>query len=94
MVNEGNKRSLIVKNVTKADMCKYAVASGDEKKEALLKQMNPFVTGLKNAEGYSGGIAVFECEVHPGNQVTWYCGDKKISRQTFRFIFHSVVQHS
>lgn len=86
MVKDGNKRSLIVKNVTKADMCKYAVACGDEKKEALLKQMNPFVTGLKNADGYSGGIAVFECEVHPGNQVTWYFGDKKISRQAFSML--------
>lgn len=84
MSQEGNRRSLIVKNVTKSDYCKYSVSVGSEKKESTLAPKMPFVQTLRNSEGYIGGIAVFECQVHPGIQVQWYYGTKPITRQNFR----------
>ena len=84
MITEGKKQSLIVKNVTKSDFCKYTANCDGQKKEASLTQKKPFVKSLQNVDGYVGGIAVFECQVHTGLQVTWYYGSKKINRQNFR----------
>ena len=84
MVKEGSRRSLIVKNVTRSDFCKYSATSGGETKDAQLKPKSPFVRKVQNAEGYMGGIAVFEVEVCAGCQVQWYWGNKKINKQSFR----------
>ena len=84
MIQNGNRRSLIVKNVTKSDFCKYTVSCRGEKKEAKLSKKNPFVTSVQNTKGYIGGIAVFQCDVHVGTQVNWYYGNKVINRKNFR----------
>jgi len=85
MTQTGNKHSLIVKNVTKTDFCKYSVKIGDKSEEASLSQQKPFIKPIEKAEGFIGGIAVFDCQVHPGIQVTWYFGSKKINRGNFRY---------
>ena len=84
MISEGSKRSLIVKNVTTADFCKYSVSCKGEKLDAELCIMKPFTKNMSDTEGYIGGIAVFECEVQPGTQVTWFYGSQMINRQNFR----------
>ena len=85
MTEKDCKRSLIVKNVTKADFSKYSAECNGEKIDANMKAQNPFVQKLSNAHGYMQGIAVFECKVQSGMQVTWYYGAKKINRQNFRW---------
>ena len=50
-VAQGNKRSLIVKNCTKADFTSYAVEFGGEKKEAKLTQQMAFVKKVADVQG-------------------------------------------
>ena len=85
MVSEGNRRSLIIKNVTKADFCKYSVKCNGERQEMTLREKQPFIRKVKDTQGFIGGIAVLECNVPTGTQVTWYCGAKKICRENFRY---------
>ena len=40
---------------------------------------------IEASHGYLEGIAVFECRVHQGVQVTWYKENEKITRQKFRY---------
>lgn len=84
MIQSGNRQSLIVKNVTQADYCKYTANCNGEKKEASLMPKKAFLQKMQDVKGYTGGISVFECEVNPGTQVTWYFGTKKITTQNFR----------
>jgi len=78
-------RALLVKNCTNADFCKYAIEVNGEKSEASLKTMSPFVSKIQNESGPVGGIALFSCEVRPAVQVSWYFGNQKISRSSFRY---------
>ena len=84
MLQSGQFHSLIVKNVTKNDFCKYSAEFLGDKKEAKLEPKKPFLKPIENVEGYIGDISVFQCQVHQGTQVTWYFGSKKINRQNFR----------
>merc|ERR1739838_417746 len=79
-VVDGNKRALIVKNVTKDDFASYSAECDGAKKEAKLSQMSPFVAKIQDVEGYRGDIAVFECQITPGSIVTWFANGKKINR--------------
>ena len=85
-VVDGNKRALIVKNVTKDDFASYSAECDGAKKEAKLSQMSPFVAKIQDVEGYRGDIAVFECQITPGSIVTWFANGKKINRLDFRYL--------
>ena len=52
---------------------------------ATLEQKHPFMSKIEASQGYLEGIAVFECRVHQGVQVTWYKENEKITRQKFRY---------
>ena len=81
----GNFRRLIVKNITSGDLAaKFSCEAKGEKTTAELKKKSPWVTPLENAEGPVQGIAVFELEVEPATQVTWFVGNKAVTRQNFR----------
>ena len=85
MTTDGNRRSLIVKNVTKAEFCNYSVSAGNEKKEAKLTLKSPWVEKMANIEGFIENIAVFQCKVQPSTHVVWYAGNKAICRKNFRY---------
>lgn len=85
MVCAGKQRSLIIKNVTEQDFTNYSVKTGDAMKTANLARRCPFTETIENTEGYLQGIAVFECEVHQGVQVTWFKENEKITKEKFRF---------
>lgn len=85
-VVNGAKRSLIVKNCTKADFASYAVECGGEKKEAKLSAQSAFTEKVKDQQGKSGGIAVFECRVTPGSIVSWAINGKKINKLDFSIL--------
>ena len=89
MVSAGSKRSLIIKNVTEKDFTNYSVKMGDVTKTANLEKKCPFTMQMESTEGYLGGIAVFECEVHQGVQVTWFKGTEKITKEKFRLVYFS-----
>ena len=88
-VVDGNKRALIVKNVTKDDFASYSAECDGAKKEAKLSQMSPFTAKIQDVEGYLGDIAVFECQVTPGSIVTWFVNGKKINKLDFRYALQS-----
>lgn len=81
---EGNKRKLIVKNITEKDLTTFTCEAKGEKSCAELSKLSPWVETIENTEGPVGGIAVFEVMVQPQTQVTWYIENKKIRRQDFR----------
>jgi hypothetical protein len=82
---EGNFRKLIVKNITEKDLKEsISCEAKGEKCSAKLEKQSPFVNKLEKAEGFMNGIAVFNCRVHPGIQVSWSVGGKQINKQNFR----------
>ena len=81
---DGEKRILIVKNVTQDDFTKYQIEFNGEKSEASLTRQSPFVEKLENQKAQNEGIAVFTCTVRPAVQVTWYKGSQKIDKKSFR----------
>ena len=82
---DGEYRQLIVKNITEKDLKEgFSCEAKGDKSTAKLEKQKPFVTNLANTQGFMQGIAVFECQVESGMQVTWYYGSKKINRQNFR----------
>lgn len=81
---DGDFRKLLVKNITKSDLTDFSCEAKGDKTTAKLTTMSPWVEKLSNAEGFIGNIAVFQCKVHPAVPVTWYVGNKKIEKKTFR----------
>lgn len=81
---EGNKRRLIVKNITNNDLTQFSCEAKGEKSTAKLAKMSPWVEKLNNTEGPLGGIAVFEVRVPSSTHVNWYVGSTKITKNTFR----------
>jgi len=83
---DGEKRILIVKNVTQDDFTKYQIEFNGEKSEASLARQSPFVEKLENQKAQNEGIAVFTCTVRPAVQVTWYKGSQKIDKKSFSIL--------
>lgn len=82
----GDRAMLIVKNIVKADYCKYTAEARGEKCDAKLTAMSPFVGKMDNVAGLAGDIEVFMVQVQPGTHVSWYKGSKKITKQEFSIL--------
>ena len=83
---EGDYRKLLVKNITQKDLIEFSCEAKGEKCNAKLSKMSPWVENIESTEGVEGGIAVFEVMVQPHTHVTWYAGNKKITKQNFRYL--------
>ena len=87
-MTRNNYHRLIIKNISKADYGTYSIQCGNEKLEATLSQLNPFLDDMDDVDGLLGDIEVFKVKTQPDVQVTWYFGRDKITRHNFRYLKH------
>ena len=83
-MTRNNYHRLIIKNISKADYGTYSIQCGNEKLEATLSQLNPFLDDMDDVDGLLGDIEVFKVKAQSDVQVTWYFGREKITRHNFR----------